>query len=105
MYRYIARANIDHYLDLLSDVDLAPETRAVVTKLLTREEDKLGGLEQLEFAESRAAKCRDRLDHLQKTLEVSEGADCAQLERVVANLEAIQHSLDSFCQRLRGIHL
>ena len=42
MYRYVARANIDHFLGFLNDADLAPERRAVIVKLLIEEEDKLG---------------------------------------------------------------
>jgi hypothetical protein len=42
MDRFIARANIDHSLGLLSDGGCAREKRAMVTKLLIQEEDKLG---------------------------------------------------------------
>ena len=102
MYRYVARANIDHYLDLLYEPELAPERRAVIIKLLIEEEDKLGhDLEQLEFAETRAANGRERLRHLRKQLDAAGPADRAQLERVVTNCEAIQHLLDSFSHRLR----
>ena len=63
MYRYIARANIDHFLGFLNDADLAPERRAVIVKLLIEEEDKLGhDLEQLQFAETRAANGRNRVN-------------------------------------------
>ena len=62
---FVARANIYLYIDLLNDADLAPEIRATVTKLLIEEEDKLGDvLEQLEFAEKRAADGRNLLNHL-----------------------------------------
>ncbi|MGF6431369.1 MULTISPECIES: hypothetical protein [Bradyrhizobium] len=58
---YTARANIDHYLDLLKRPDVPTNTRSMLNKRLLEEEDKLGRrLEQLEFAESRAAACRDR---------------------------------------------
>jgi hypothetical protein len=63
--RYVARANIDHYLGILNNNDISSETKAMVTKLLITEEDKLGhDLEQLEFAENRAAKGRDRVNRL-----------------------------------------
>src|SRR5262249_39399423 len=62
---FIARANIDHFLDLLKDGDLAPERRATIVRLLIEEEDKLGhDLEQLDFAESRAENGRRRLQQL-----------------------------------------
>ena len=55
MHRYIARANIDHYLSVLSSSDLTPQNRDTVTKLLIGEEDRLGhDLEHLQFAEDRA---------------------------------------------------
>jgi len=56
MDRFVARENIDHYLRLLNSTGLGPEKRATVTKLLIEEFDNLGhDLEQLEFAETRAA--------------------------------------------------
>jgi hypothetical protein len=71
MDRFIARANIDHYLGLLSDGDCAREKRAMVTKLLIQEEDKLGhDLEQVEFAEKKVADGRDRLNHLRSRLDL-----------------------------------
>jgi hypothetical protein len=43
MDRFIARENIRHYRDmLLSDLNLKPEVRLLVHKLLVEEEDKLG---------------------------------------------------------------
>jgi hypothetical protein len=65
MNSYIPQANVDHFLHLLEDAALAPDRRAIVTKLLIEEEDKFGrDLEQLEFAERRAANGRDRVKHL-----------------------------------------
>jgi hypothetical protein len=62
MHRYIARANIDHYLDLLNSTDLSAEKRAILTKLLIEEEDKLSlDMEHLEFTERRAADGRERV--------------------------------------------
>jgi hypothetical protein len=61
---FIYHANIDHYLELLYDIDLATPKRAMVVKLLIEEEDKLARYqEQLEFAETRLAKSRDRVNH------------------------------------------
>ncbi len=59
MHRYIDHANIDHCLGLLNDHDLASDKRGVITKLLIEEEDKLAhDVEQLQFAEDKAAQCR-----------------------------------------------
>ncbi len=53
MHRYIARANIDHYLHVLNSTDLTAQNRETVTKLLLGEEDRLShDLEQLQFAEA-----------------------------------------------------
>lgn len=41
MHRFIAHANIDRFLGLLDDHDLASDKRGVITKLLIEEEDKL----------------------------------------------------------------
>ena len=61
--RYVARANIDHYLSILSSQALTERNRDTVTKLMIVEEDKLGhDLEQLEFAEDRTVRSRDRFN-------------------------------------------
>ncbi len=104
MDSFIARENIDHFLGLLEDADLAPGRRVVVSRLLIEEEDKLGhDLEQLGFAETRAANGRERLHGLRQMLgsgQISEPAlELAQ--RQIANFEAIQRVLDSFCHQLR----
>jgi hypothetical protein len=102
MDRFIARANIDHYLDLLSNGSLAPDKRATVIRLLIAEADKLShDLEHLEFAETRAANGRDRLNDVRCLRDAAHPANRAQAERLVANFEAIQQLLDEFCHRLR----
>ena len=101
MYRYIARANIDHYLGLL-DADLPLERRDVIVKLLIEEEDKLShDLEPLEFAESRAANGRARLSKLKRNLDGVTEPERAAAERLIANCELRQQLLDSFCHHLR----
>ena len=98
----IARANIDHYLGLLNDADLAPEKRTTVTKLLIQEEDNFGhDVEQLRFAEKRAADGRDRLNHLRSRLDLTPERLRVEALRVIANVEAIQHLLEGFCHQLR----
>ena len=103
MDRFVARANIDHYLGLLNDADLAPEKRATVTKLLIQEEDRLShDLEQLEFAETRAADGRDRLHHLQSMLDSIPERLRSEAKRLIVNVEDIQILLEGFCHQLRN---
>ena len=103
MERFLARANIDHYLGLLNDADLAPEKRTTVTKLLIQEEDNLAhDLEQLEFAEIRAANGRDRLNSLQSRIDSAPEELRAEAKRLIANVEDIQILLEGFCHQLRN---
>ena len=104
MYRFIARANIDNYISLLNaDVLLSPEKRGTIIKLLIAEEDKLShDLEQLEFAETRAANGRERLNHVRHLRDNAEPRIRDNAERLVANVEAIQQLLEDFCHKLRG---
>ena len=61
----VHRANINHCLELLNDPNLASEKRAAIVKVLIAEEDHLShDHEQLEFAESRAARGRELLNQL-----------------------------------------
>ena len=103
MHRFVTRENIDHYLRLLNSTGLGPEKRATVTKLLIEELGKLShDLEQLGFAEQRAASGRDRLNHLRSRLDLSPEHLRAEAERIVANVEATQHLLEDFCHQLRN---
>lgn len=105
MDRFIARANIDHYLYLLGQADLGPEKRAAVTKMLIEEEDKLSrDLEHLEFAQVRAATGRDRLNGLRQKRDgfAEHSAQRATAERLIANFEGIQQLLDDFCHHLQA---
>ena len=102
---YIFRANIDHYLELLYEDNLATEKRAMVSKLLIEEEDKLARYqEQLEFAENRAADGRTRLDAARQKLDGIDpfAAHRPAAERLVANFEATQRLLEEFCLQLRA---
>ena len=105
MQRFIARENIDHYLHILnSDALLSPEKRETIVKLLIVEEDKLShDLEQLEFAEDRTAKSRDRVNHVRKLRDASaEGSTHrAQTNRLLANTEAIHQLMERFCHHMR----
>ena len=72
MDHFVARANIDHYLNLLNNGDVPAGNKSTITRLLIEEENKLGhDREQLEFAETRAARCRARADHQRRLLDSS----------------------------------
>ena len=105
MHRYIARGNIDHYLGILNGSDLAPDSRSTIVKLLIDEEDKLShDLEQLEFAETRAADGRARLTRVrnQRDAFVFGSSERDQAERLLVNIENLQTLLEDFCHRLRN---
>ncbi|MGY4253751.1 hypothetical protein ACVI1L_000819 [Bradyrhizobium sp. USDA 4516] len=100
---YTARANIDHYLDLLKRPDVPTNTRSMLNKRLL-EEDKLGRRhEQLEFAESRAAACRDRADRQRRLAEsfAPGSVDREQAERLLVNFEALAQFVEGFCRQMR----
>jgi hypothetical protein len=101
---FIARANIDHYLAVLSNNNLAPERRATATKLLIVEEDKLSHFQaQLEFAEIRRAESRDRVNRLRNWRDgLADGsAERADADRLLADVRAVHQLLDQFCHRMR----
>ncbi|MBB4371717.1 hypothetical protein GGD63_004518 [Bradyrhizobium sp. cir1] len=103
MQRYVARANIDHYIGLLNGGDLPAHNRDTILKLLIAEEDTLShDLEQLEFAESRAASGRQRLNHLTglRSAFAPGTTERAQADRLVVNFEKLQALLDELCRRL-----
>ena len=103
MKDYIARANIDHYLELLAKDDILPNNRATICKLLIEEENKLSrDLEQLQFAESRAAASRHRLSHLRRLRDdLDDSADRLRADGMVRTFEAILAEIESFCNRMR----
>ena len=103
MDNFIARANIDHYLELLGEDDVPPAKRTVVTRLLIEEENKLSrDLEQLQFAESRAAASRHRLSHLRRLRDdLDDSADRLRADGMVRTFEAILAEIESFCNRMR----
>jgi hypothetical protein len=105
MDQYVARANIDHYLSLLNSTHLSPQNRDTISKLMLAEEDKLGhDLEQLEFAETRAARCRDRVNHFRNLREAfAEGStDRTRADSMLAKFEAIHDLMEQFCHHMRG---
>jgi hypothetical protein len=104
MDQYVARANIDHYLSLLNGAYLSSQNSGTITRLLLAEEDKLGhDLEQLEFAEARAAKSRESVNHFRNLRDAfAEGsADRANADKMLAKFEAIHELLEQFCRHMR----
>ena len=104
MHRFVASANIDKCISLLNaDVLLSPEKRSSIIDLLIVEEDKLShDMEQLEFAETRAAEGRERLRQVRHLRDGAGPAIRDSAERLVANVEATQQLVEDFCRRLRA---
>jgi hypothetical protein len=104
MNRFVAQANIDHYLDLLKNCDVPAHNRSTINKLLIEEENKLGrDREQLEFAESRAATCRNRADRQRRLLDSFDpgSSDWVLAERLLVNFESLAQSVEGFCRQMR----
>ena len=104
MHRFVARANVDHYLDLLNG-ELSPQSRSTVMKLLVEEEDKLShDLEQLGFAEQRALAGRRRVEQIRNLFNgfAPGTSERQQAERLLINFENVQTLLEDFCHRLRA---
>lgn len=104
MHRFIAQANVDHFIGLLSGDGLTPAKRTAITKLLIAELDKLAHeLEHLEFAEKKAAEGRDRVI---RARDIRNGhpfgtSEREQAERLLVSCENLQTVLEDFCHRLR----
>ena len=104
MDRFIAQANIDHYLDLLKNDDVPAHNRSTINGLLIEEEDKLSrDQEQLEFAESRAAACRLRADRQRRLLDsfAHGSSDWVQAEKLLVNFESLAQFVEGFCRQMR----
>ncbi len=100
MRNTIYRANIDHCLELVNDPALASDKRADMIKLLIKEEDKLAhDQEQLQFAESRAARGRELLNQI-RYLREGEHVDGARADQLIAAFETTQGLLERFCDQL-----
>lgn len=90
---------------LLNGAYLSSQNSGTITRLLLAEEDKLGhDLEQLEFAEARAARCRDGVNHFRRLRDAfAEGSDDrANADEMLAKFEAIHDLMERFCHRMRG---
>ncbi len=105
MDRFIAQANIDHYLDLLKDDGVSAHTRSTINKLLIEEESRLGhGREQLDFVESRAAICRDRADRQRRLMDsfAHGSSDWVLAESLLVNFESLAQFVEGFCHQMRS---
>ncbi len=104
MEKFVAHANVDHYLDLLNNGNVPSHNRSMLNKLLIEEENKLGhDQEQLEFAESRAAACRSRADRQRRLMDSFDASstEWAQAERLLVNFESLAQFVEGFCQQMR----
>ena len=104
MDEFVAQANIDHYLDLLKNGDVSFHNRSTISKLLVEEENKLGrSREQLDFAENRAAACRDRADRQRRLLDSFHpgSSEWVLAERQLVNFESLAQYVEGFCQQMR----
>lgn len=104
MYNFIARANIDHCIELLGRDDIQPSQRSIICKLLIEEENKLShDLEQLQFAESRVSRYRDRVDRLRRLRDrFADGStERIKIEGVLLDCESLLGQVEAFCIDLR----
>ncbi len=104
MDSYVTHANIDHYFSILTSQGLTDRNRNTVVKLMIAEEDKLAhDLEHLQFAESRAARSRDRVSDLRRLRDAfADGStERAQADKLLANFEISHELMEQFCRRLR----
>ncbi|MBU6464780.1 MAG: hypothetical protein KGR71_19780 [Proteobacteria bacterium] len=104
MDNFVARANIDHFLDLLQNGDIPAERKSAINKLLIEEENKLSrDSEQLEFAESRAAKYRVHFDRLCDWRDgfANGSADHIRAGMVLKTFEITLLTMESFCAQMR----
>jgi hypothetical protein len=105
MNNYVARANIDHFLDMLHNNDVPAHSRSTITRLLIEEENKLShDQEQLQFAESKAAVCRNRADRQRRLMDsFNHGStDWELAERLLVNFESLAQFVEGFCLQMRN---
>lgn len=104
MDNYVSRANIDHYCRILTSHALTARNRYTIVNLMIAEMDKMdAGPEQLQFAEDRAAKSRDRVTHFRKLRDGCANGSTEQLQadKALANIEMIHRLMEDFCCGMR----
>lgn len=82
MHRYVARANIDHYVEILKDMSLSTQRRSTTIKVSA--------------SRQQVAQAAARRDSLALGTSARENA-----ERYLIHLENVHTVLDDFCHRLR----
>ena len=97
---FVATENVDHFVALLQDPRLEPETQKTLQKLLVEEENKLArNREQLELAERRVHEGRERIRKMKSLLPRSRFA--LRDLGVIETMEEVQELLESFHRQLR----
>jgi hypothetical protein len=104
MDRFIARENIDLYLEKLRDPHLGDEDCAVISRMLSDQTDVLAhDLGHLGFAEDRAERWRRYVRQVRTLHDVAKSAEGrCETARLIATAEATQRLLDGFCERIRN---
>ena len=104
MHRFVAKANVDHFIGLLSSSDLTPNKRRDITALLVAELDKLAhDLEHLDFAEKKVAEGREKVSGVRNMCNSHRfgTTERQQAENLLVACENLQTVLEDFCHRLR----
>jgi hypothetical protein len=99
---FIVSQNIDH--SMLMKLELKPEKQQMLQRLLVEEQRKSARTrEQLELAERRIRRCRDRIRQLTNTGAELNGDDrpAQRDSTVVVALQAVQVELETFHRALR----
>ena len=105
MDQFVARSNIDHYLELLNSNDTLPDRRATLTRLLVEEVDKLAReTEHLDFVEAKLASCRDIVERQRQLVNrLALGSTVREeAERALANFTAVLRQVEHFGTQLRA---
>lgn len=105
MDQFIARSNIDHYLNLLYSDHASAEDRVAINQMLVTELGKLDlGVVELAYAESRAAACRRRFDQISHWRNgFADGSiERTQADNVAEQFQSTLQMVDTFCGQMRG---
>ena len=104
MDQFIARSNIDHYLNLLHNGQTSADDRTAINQMLATELGKLNlAMVDLEYVESRAAACRRRFNQISHWRNgFADGSTArTQADKVAAQFESTLRTMDIFCGQMR----
>ena len=92
MHRFVAKANVDHFIGLLSSSDLTPNKIRDITALL-----------HLDFAEKKVAEGREKVSGVRNMRNSHRfgTTERQQAENLLLAGENLQTVLEDFCHRLR----